>query len=801
MELPVDEWKSYILQKWSVLPKSIQVTISTAETLSDIFHHSSSLLQPEDEMFLKRLSTSYHVGKDPDAPLFYREQGNRKFQEKDYVGAVVLYSKGASHSRPNTEHISLCYANRSAALLHLGQYETCLEDIIRAQRHGYPERLQPKLMLRKAECLVALRRPQEASQTIRDLESSLTTKPALAASQSLQRNLSHLKMKVREQEKLTEIFPRAVTKACEDLDLREKNEQISNASSLVSLCTDPVKGRYLVATKDILPGQILVKEKAFMSVLNPGETTLLHPGLESKFDTRVTNADLYCHRCLKHTLATVPCGGCSYAKYCSQECLQQAWALYHSVECSLGHLLLALGVFCHAALRLTLLARFEDVGKAIRTLGSEVPDKDSCFPESKNLVRTLSYHLRRESERNDKGVKTPVPGCDLNGKYENNYNAVFHLLPHVESHSPEHKFLCALSVSVLCRQLEASVLGALPAAQERPVPEAAKTETLCPELTLWGVATLRHMLQLQCNAQAISAIRHTGCNENIIADSRQVRLATGVFPVVSLLNHSCSPNTSVSFLGTVATIRASQKIGKGQEILHCYGPHESRMGVAERQRKLRSQYFFDCGCPACQKEKHSLAAGPRWEAFCCHRCRARLQGGDVLSCGNSSCAEPVRRDHLIARLQNLRQQIKMARKLLGNSKLAERAIGVLLGCQRDAESFLFLEHTAVGEIADALAQAYAALGDWQASAAHLRKSLQVVEVRHGPSSVEMGHELFKLAQILFNGCAVAEALSTIYRAEKVLLLHCDPQDDEIQELQQMKSCLLDLPPALAGPSV
>lgn len=44
-------------------------------------------------MFLKRLSSSYSVEKDYDAPLFYREEGNRKFQEKEYTGAAVLYSK------------------------------------------------------------------------------------------------------------------------------------------------------------------------------------------------------------------------------------------------------------------------------------------------------------------------------------------------------------------------------------------------------------------------------------------------------------------------------------------------------------------------------------------------------------------------------------------------------------------------------------------------------------------------------------------------------------------------------------
>ncbi|XP_059936910.1 SET and MYND domain-containing protein 4 isoform X4 [Mesoplodon densirostris] len=695
MDLPVDEWKSYILQKWSLLPKSIQVTISTAETLSDIFLFSSSLLQPEDEMFLKRLSRGYLVEKDPNAPLFYREEGNKKFQKKDYMGATVLYSKGVSHSSPNSEDISLCYANRSAALFHLGQYETCLKDIVRAQTHGYPERLQPKLLLRKAECLVTLGRPHEASQTISDLESNFVAKPTLAASQFqvLQRTLCRLKVKVQEKENLTETSPAALTKAFEDMDLREENEQISNTSSSVGLCMDPLKGRYLVATKDILPGELLVKEDAFVSVLNPGEMPPWHHGLESKWDTRATNGDLYCHRCLKHTLAPVPCDGCSYAN----------------------------------------------------------------------------------------------------------------LLPHTGNHSPVHKFLCALSASALCRQLEAVSLQAFTTGLKSSKLKAAAVPVLYPELNIWGVAMLRHMLQLQCNAQAITTIQQTGSEENLITDSRQVRLATGLFPVISLLNHSCSPNTSVSFISTVATVRASQQIRKGQEILHCYGPHESRMGVAERCQKLRSQYFFDCTCPACEREKQRPSQGPGREAFCCHRCSALLQGDDVLSCGSTSCTESVSRDHLVSQLQDLRQQVGMARKLLRNGKL-ERAIQLLLGCRHDAESFLLAEHSVVGEIEDGLAQAYAALdfpfveGDWEKSATHLQKSLRVVEVRHGPSSVEMGHELFKLAQIFFNGFAIPEALNTIQQAEKVLLVHCGPWNDEIQELQQMRSCLLDLLPIPVGPN-
>lgn len=797
MDLPVDKWISYLLDKWALLPKSVQDTISTAETLNDIFLRSSSLLQPEDEVFLKRLSSAYLVEKDYDAPLFYREKGNKKFQEKDYTGAAVLYSKGVSHSRPNTEDISLCYANRSAALFHLGQYEACLKDIVRADVHGYPERLQPKVMLRKTECLVILGRLQEARQTITDLESSLAAKPTLVPSshQILQRNLHHLKMKIQEKESLPETLPAALTRAFEDMALGEENKEISGASPSVSLHMDPLKGRHLVATKDILPGELLVKEDAFVSVLNPGEMPPLHHGLETKWDTRVTNGDLYCHRCLKHTLATVPCGGCSYARYCSQECMQEAWECYHSTECPLGGLLLVLGVFCHVALRMTLLTRFEDVDRVVRMLCDETGHKDTCLPENNNPVKTFRCTDERESEENSKIGESPVSGCNVNGKYESNYNAVFSLLPHTEKHSPEHRFICAISVSALCRQLKTASMQAQTVSSKWK----AVSPGLCADLTTWGLAMLRHMLQLQCNAQAITSIQHTGSEESIVTNSRQVRLATGVFPVVSLLNHSCSPNTSVSFTGTVATIRAAQHIRKGQEIVHCYGPHQSRMGVAERQQKLRSQYFFDCSCPACHTETLRATVEPRWEAFCCKACSALMQGNDVLSCSNESCRESVSRAHLASRLQDLQQQVCEAQKLLRNGKL-EQAVQQLLGCREAAESFLSAEHTVVGQIEDGLAQAHAALGDWRKSAAHIQKSVRVVEARHGPSSVEIGHELFKLAQVLFNGLAVPEALSAIWKAEKILLVHCGPESPEVQELREMKSCLLDLSIPV-GPSV
>lgn len=81
--------------------------------------------------------------------------------------------------------------------------------------------------------------------------------------------------------------------------------------------------------------------------------------------------------------------------------------------------------------------------------------------------------------------------------------------------------------------------------------------------------------------------------------SQEIRIATAIFPTLSLLNHSCCPNTSLVFstganddlpgsdlsadlsenitkhngIGcrVTVTVRAAKNIAPGQEILHCYG--------------------------------------------------------------------------------------------------------------------------------------------------------------------------------------------------------------------------------------
>ncbi|KAM3854781.1 SET and MYND domain-containing protein 4 isoform 2-T3 [Vipera latastei] len=675
--------------------------------------------------------------------------------------------------------MALCYANRSAALFHLGQFEVCLEDIGRAQQTGScPEKLLPKIQLRRAECLLSLGRLQEAADALRRVQESLSAeqRPEAARHRALLGRLEQLRDGGSEESGGFRPPPAAPGQAPLDPEPWEESNRVSGASVAVSLRFSSCRGRHLVAAEDLPPGKLLVREAAFASVLCPGESLLLEGTAQALQDGRLANPDLHCHHCLRPLLASVPCRGCSYSRYCGPGCAQLAWSSYHWAECALGGLLLALGVFCHVALRTVLLAGFAQV-KAMVTQSQE---------GGTPVVAAAA----------EQGTR-PIPGCEADGRYSGSYRAIFSLLPHTDRHSPGLRFLCGLSVAALCKALEEDAgLGAWIAegATEEEADAPAGLEVL-------GEAMLHHVLQLQCNGQAVTALRPSGPVDGLVAGSGQVRLATGLFPALSLLNHSCDPNTSVAFTGCMAEVRALRPIPRGQELLHCYGPHRCRMGAAERRRQLLAQYFFECRCRACLEELQPRD-GPEASLFCCPACQRPMQGsGTLLRCSGEACNHQAPQEDFHRRLLRLRHSTQTASELLEHGKPG-RALELLQKCQLDAQSFLLPAHLRMGEIEDHLAQVYAATGRWQEAAEHLRRSLRSVEAHFGPDSVEAGQEVFKLAQVLFNGRLASEALQAVQRAEAVLWVHLGPESGQLQELREMRVCLeeelLRIAPAAAA---
>ncbi|MED6250078.1 hypothetical protein ATANTOWER_024362, partial [Ataeniobius toweri] len=72
---------------------------------------------------VQSISAGYSVKKDPEEAAKCREKGNSSFKAKDYKAAALHYSQGICFAPQSSEQLSLCYANRSAALCHLQHYQ------------------------------------------------------------------------------------------------------------------------------------------------------------------------------------------------------------------------------------------------------------------------------------------------------------------------------------------------------------------------------------------------------------------------------------------------------------------------------------------------------------------------------------------------------------------------------------------------------------------------------------------------------------------------------------------------------
>jgi len=289
------------------------------------------------------------------------------------------------------ESLSLSYGNRSAALRKLSQYEDCLRDIARAAKFGYPRQNIYKLWERKGKCYEGLKRYDLAAKCYRQALMCVKETPALgerekaAKSQEIQGLLKELRTKVTdsdfgedeapEEAMATATAPErpgrgkatgkkggvgapqagSMQKATSQVSISHlsttgsmrpevevpelsfgSNPRLPSASSGIDLQFSPERGRYFIATRDLGPGDVILREEPFAAVL------------ESVF--RVN----HCGHCLRKTSTPIPCYECATVQYCGETCRDLSWELYHSVECGVLAYLepsRCLGRLPHLALR------------------------------------------------------------------------------------------------------------------------------------------------------------------------------------------------------------------------------------------------------------------------------------------------------------------------------------------------------------------------------------------------------------------------------------------------------------------
>ncbi|XP_073528901.1 histone-lysine N-methyltransferase SMYD3 [Phyllobates terribilis] len=144
------------------------------------------------------------------------------------------------------------------------------------------------------------------------------------------------------------------------------------------------------------------------------------------------------------------------------------------------------------------------------------------------------------------------------------------------------------------------------------------------------------------------------CNSFTISDGEMQDVGVGLYPSMSLLNHSCDPNCVIVFEGTRLHLRTVKEIPQGEELTISY--MDVKMPSHMRQMQCQRQYCFTCDC---------------------HRCMSKDKDEDMLAGGEETSREM---EHSLPTLEELRSQgnlkeaLNLCKKLINSSQLPNKNI-------------------------------------------------------------------------------------------------------------------------------
>ncbi|XP_040168367.1 SET and MYND domain-containing protein 4-like [Anopheles arabiensis] len=469
----------------------------SVEMIAEIVRNClSSVMHPN-------LEKHYYDTKNKKLAVSSRVRGNKMVGKSvnRLNEAIVLYNESLSDTQANSEERSLAYANRSIVCLQLHRYEECLANIRLARESNYPARLAEKLSQREAVAKKALAKAmkQDAKRMEEDPKEEL--------------RLSH-----------------------------PGHEHMPHVANCLQLQQNEQYGRHVITTRRLKVGDVVMLDTPFVKTLQE--------------DCRYVRCD-FCHAERPFTL--IPCEGCTWVMYCSQECLSKAFDQYHRYEC---------GVMRDAY---SVCGRFP--ATALRATATAISIFDG------DLV-ALQNHLDALDESQVNGFtmdwRTATP--------KDVYSTM-----HVLTTNQERRGLVDRTYQILVAIL-----------LHKAMVERTELEPTCkasPKMDkLLFDLILRHAQTIRCNHQLLSF--YEGQPQEKVFEHKLYGAAC--YPSVSMLNHSCASNVRRLILpdGRCAMI-VIRPIGKDCQLFDSYGLHHLVEDRVLRQRVIRLMFNFQCSCEAC----------------------------------------------------------------------------------------------------------------------------------------------------------------------------------------------------------
>lgn len=260
------------------------------------------------------------------------------------------------------------------------------------------------------------------------------------------------------------------------------------------------------------------------------------------------------------------------------------------------------------------------------------------------------------------------------------------------------------------------------------------------------------------------------CNAHTICDEEVRPVGTGLYPVISIINHSCSPNAVLHFDGKRAAVRALDDIEDETEITISYV--ELAASTTARRKALRDQYYFDCECIRCSRL--GSLAGSREDAYlegyrCVDpKCDGPLiadSGRDMLTC--EACGR--KRDAQVARIitQKVDSKATEASELYTAGNL-ERALRLYLEVEALQTNLWHSKSVHLLRTHDALLKIYMEMEDWTAALKCCQSTIPAYEQAYPPFSPLLGLQYFTLGKLQWLLRYSAEAIYSLKKAHTVL---------------------------------
>ncbi|XP_068212579.1 SET and MYND domain-containing protein 4-like [Palaemon carinicauda] len=353
-----------------------------------------------------------------------------------------------------------------------------------------------------------------------------------------------------------------------------KHEMFPYASSALEFLVTKERGRYVIAKRDIRPGDILMVEKPYCTMMNPDF-------LPS-----------HCYNCYQRAFVPIPCNSCAKVCYCSEECRAASWEGLHAKECKILNHLIEPGIGKIAALTYRVLttltwSKLQKLREKIEALVQDELEEVSTAEDdsSNNLPKVMEW----------KGPYLPT-----------DYMTVLHLTTNSSKRSFGDLFKRAITAVYLSKCLKIAGYFNCGKSSDEDVLFAASI-------------LLRHLQGSSCNAYAIDEFE---LGSNGVVDAKSNEVGGALYPTISLTNHACSSNTSRYSVGDMCVLHAIKPIPKNCEIFDNYGFFYYLNTNNERQQILLNQYKFKCECEACISEWSLYPHHPtEMLIFKCPNCR------------------------------------------------------------------------------------------------------------------------------------------------------------------------------------